>query len=99
MSGFFWKKALKNERVFFLFIYFFQRLLTIYCKEIIAASDTSSDAADIFLALSHGMDEKLSAEESPYVQIPTRYLKFTACFFQAHDMWCMYYYFYFKPTP
>ena len=65
----------------FLYLLFFARLLTIYCKEVIAAFDTNSDAADIFLALSHGMDEKLSAEESPYVQIPTQYLKFTACFF------------------
>ena len=97
------EKGFERRACFFFFcihffIYFFARLLTIYCKEVIAAIDTNSDAADIFLALSHGMDEKRSAEEFPYVQIPTRYLKFTACFIQAHDLWCKYYYFYFKPT-
>ena len=46
---------MKDERVF---IIFFARLSIIYCKEVIAAFDTNSDAADIFLALSHGMDEK-----------------------------------------
>ena len=55
------KKALKDERIFFYLFMFFERLLTIYCKEVIAASATSSDAADIFLALSHGMDKKLLA--------------------------------------
>ena len=71
--------------------YFFTTLLTINCKETIAEFDVNSDAADIFLAISDGMDAKLAADKFPYMRIPRRYLKFAACFFQAHELWCKFF--------
>ena len=71
---------------------FFTTLLTINCKEIIAEFDVNSEAADIFLAISDGMGAKLAADKFPYMLIPRRYLIFAACFLQAHELWCMYFF-------